>query len=89
MVFMTFPSPLRKYIFCVFNKDNIMKNYEILSSDISAKMVNGFTLKENIMIRDICGKLNVNNLGSIDINNSSLLNIISVDEYNLLKRIIN
>lgn len=74
-------------IFCDSNKENIVKNYDILSRDINAKLVNGYTLKENIMIKDICNKLNVGNLGNVDVNNLSLLNFINVDEYMFLKKI--
>ena len=76
-------------IFCDSNKENIVKNYKILSTDITAKLVNGYTLEENIMIKNICTKLNVNNLSSIDINNFTILNLISVDEYMFLKKIFN
>lgn len=76
-------------IFCDSNKENIVKNYDILSKDITAKLVNGYTLEENIMIRSICDKLNINNLGSVDINNFSILNLITVDEYVFLKNVIN
>ena len=75
-------------IFCDSNKENIIKNYDILSQDITAKLVNGYTLNENIMIKDICNKLNVSNLGGIDINNLGLLNVINVDEYMFLKQIL-
>lgn len=75
-------------IFCDSNKENILKNYDILSQDINAKMVNGYTLDENIMIRDILKKLNVSNLGSVDVNNPVLLNVIDADEYMFLKEIL-
>lgn len=68
-------------------EENILKNYSILQKDIHAKLVNGYTLEENKMLRDICMKLNINNLGIIDIDNISLLNRISVEEYNLLKKV--
>ena len=74
-------------IFCDSNKENILKNYKILSNNINDKLVNGYTLTENIMIKNICTKLNISNLGSIDINNLSILNFVSVDEYNFLKNI--
>ena len=67
--------------------DNIIKNYHILLKDINAKMVNGYTLEENRLLKSICLKLNTNNLSSIDLNNLSILNKISVDEYNLLKKL--
>ena len=69
------------------NQENIMKNYHILSQDIHAKMVNGYTLDENRMLKNICTKLNVGSLNNIDIHNISILNRISVEEYNLLKRV--
>ena len=71
------------------NQDNILKNYMILSEDIDAKMVNGFTLKENKLLRSICTKLNVNSLNMIDIGNINILNKISVEEYTFLKSIMN
>ena len=69
------------------NQENILKNYQILSNDINARLVNGYTLDENKMLRNICIKLQVANLSSIDIDNISLLNKISIDEYNLLRRV--
>lgn len=66
--------------------ENIIKNYHILSEDIDAKMVNGYTLKENILLKSICTKLKVNNLNYIDISNLSILNKITVEEYNFLKQ---
>lgn len=74
-------------IFCDSNKENILENYKKLSNDIDSKLVNGYTLNENIMIKNICNKLKVGNLGSIDINNLSILNFVSIDEYNFLKNI--
>ncbi len=69
------------------NKENIIKNYYILQQDIHAKLVNGYTLEENRMLKNICMKLQVGNISNIDINNISILNKITVEEYNLLKRI--
>ena len=73
-------------IFDDSNKDNIVKNYYILLDNVNARLVNGYTLEENKMFKNICMKLNVNNLRNIDINNASILNRVSVEEYNLLKR---
>jgi len=70
------------------NQENIVKNYYILLQDIKARLVNGYTLEENRMLKGICQKLQVSNLGSVDINNVSLLNKISVDEYMLLRRVL-
>jgi hypothetical protein len=67
--------------------ENIIKNYHILLNDISAKLVNGYTLKENQLLKNICAKLQTNNLNCIDLNNLSILNKISIEEYNLLKQI--
>ena len=61
------------------HQENILKNYQILSNDIHARLVNGYTLDENKMLKNICMKLQVNNLASIDITNVSLLNKISID----------
>lgn len=68
-------------------EENIIKNYHILCEDIHAKLVNGYTLEENQLLKSICMKLNVGNLAMVDIYNISILNKISVEEYNLLKRI--
>lgn len=70
------------------NQDNILKNYMILVENIDAKMVNGFTLEENKLLKNICIKLNVNNLSSIDIGNINVLNKISIEEYTFLKSIL-
>ena len=67
--------------------DNIVKNYHILLNDINAKLVNGYTLEENRLLKSICTKLQVSNLSYVDINNLSILNKINVEEYNLLKQI--
>lgn len=70
------------------NQENIVQNYYILSEDIHAKMVNGFTLEENQLLKSICNKLQVYNLNNIDINNSNVLNRVSVEEYNFLMKIM-
>ena len=67
--------------------ENIIKNYHILLNDINDKLVTGYTLDENKMLKSICIKLNTNKLNYIDLNNLSILNKISLDEYNLLKQI--
>ena len=67
--------------------ENIIKNYHILLNDINAKLVNGYTLEENRLLKSICTKLKTNNLNYIDLNNLSILNKISVEEYNFLKQI--
>ena len=67
------------------NKENVIKNYYILLNDINAKLVNGYTLKENIKIKDIINKLNIKDLNNINIDVNQL-NKITIDEYNLLKR---
>ena len=69
--------------------DNILKNYHILEEDINAKMVNGYTLEENKILKSICTKLQTNNLQQLDLNNLSILNKISPEEYNFLEKIIN
>lgn len=68
--------------------ENIINNYHILLNDINAKLVNGYTLEENKLLKSICTKLNTNNLNDINLNNLSILNIIDADEYNLLKQIL-
>lgn len=68
-------------------KTNIIKNYHTLVHDINAKLTNGYTLKENILLKNICTKLKTNNLNNIDLNNLSILNKINAEEYNLLKKI--
>lgn len=70
------------------NQGNIVKNYYILVEDIHAKMVNGFTLDENKLLKSICTKLEVVNLENIDIHNVNILNRVSIEEYNFLKRIM-
>lgn len=67
--------------------DNIFKNYHILLEDINAKMVNGYTLEENKMLKSICIKLQTTSLNSLDLNDLSILNKVSPDEYNFLKQI--
>ena len=67
--------------------DNIVKNYHILLNNINDKLVNGYTLEENKMLKSICTKLEIRNLDNLDINNLSILNKISVEEYNFLKSI--
>ena len=74
-------------IFSDSNPENIIKNYSILKNDIHARMVNGYTLEENQMLRSICLKLNVSSLNSIDLRDRSLLNKISVDEYQMLRNL--
>ena len=64
------------------------KNYHILEEDINAKMVNGYTLEENKILKNICMKLQTNNLQQLDLNNISILNKISPEEYNFLTKII-
>lgn len=67
--------------------ENIIKNYHLLLEDINNKLVNGYTLEENKLLKSICTKLETNNLNQIDINNLSILNKISIEEYNLLKKL--
>lgn len=69
------------------NTDNIIKNYHILLENIDAPLVNGFTLKENKLLKSICTKLDIYNLSDINIYNLSILNKISVEEYNFLKNL--
>lgn len=69
------------------NQDNIIKNYHILLNDIHARLVNGYTLEENQMLKSICTKLQVSTLSHIDISNVSILNKISIEEYNLLRKV--
>lgn len=71
------------------NPENIYQNYQILEKDIHAKMVNGYTLEENKMLKNICLKLQVTRLANIDMNNVSILNKISIEEYQLLRNIFN
>lgn len=70
------------------NQENIIKNYHILLEDIHAKLVNGFTLEENQLLKSICTKLQVSNLNYIDLHNASILNRVSVEEYNFLKKLM-
>lgn len=67
--------------------DNIVKNYHILLNDINNKLVNGYTLEENKLLKSICTKLDIRNLDNLDLNNLSILNKITPEEYNFLKGI--
>ena len=67
--------------------DNIVKNYQILSNNINEKLVNGYTLEENKLLKSICTKLETTNIDKIDLNNLSILNKITAEEYTFLKRI--
>ena len=69
------------------NKENIIKNYYRLTEDIHATLMNGYTLEENKILRNVCMKLHTGNLKNVDLNNSSIINRISVDEYQLLKKV--
>ena len=40
------------------------------------------------MLKNICMKLRVSNLRTVDIHNENILNKISIDEYHLLKKVI-
>ena len=50
--------------------------------------MNGFTLEENQLLKSICTKLQVSNLNYIDLHNASILNRVSVEEYNFLKKLM-
>ena len=76
-------------IFDDSNKDNIIKNYYILNEDIHAKMMNGYTLEENKLLKSICMKFRVCSLNNINWNNESALEEIRVDQYNYLRRVFN
>ena len=67
--------------------DNIVKNYHILLNNINDKLVNGYTLEENKILKSICTKLDIRNLDNLDLNNLSILNKITPEEYNFLKGI--
>ena len=67
------------------NKENIVKNYNILLNDINAKLTNGYTLKENIKIKDIFNKLSIKDINTATINVNKLSKMTE-DEYNLLKK---
>lgn len=69
------------------NKENIIKNYYRLTEDIHATLMNGYTLEENKILKNVCMKLHTGNLKNVDLNNSSIINRISVDEYQLLKKV--
>ena len=75
-------------IFYDSNKENIIKNYHILINDINNQLVNGYTLEENKLLKRICEKLNTNNLFDINLSNINILNKLSIEEYQLLKKII-
>lgn len=67
--------------------DNIVKNYHILLNNINDKLVNGYTLEENKMLKSICTKLEIRNLDNLDLDNLSILNKITPEEYTFLKGI--
>ena len=67
--------------------EDIVMNYYILYHDINAKLLNGFTLDENKMLKNICIKLEADDLNSIDLNDASVIDKINDDEYNLLKKV--
>ena len=69
------------------NKDNIVKNYYLLLKDTNAILANGYTLEENKLLKNICNKLKVSNLTTIDLNNLKVLDKINSDEYQILKRV--
>ena len=81
-----------------FGNSSVMKIYWLVlaclvvlvkeyNETFSKQELLGYTLDENIMIRDILKKLNVSNLGSVDVNNPVILNVIDADEYMFLKEI--
>ena len=70
------------------SKETALKNYYILLNDINAKLTNGYTLKENIKLKNIINKLNIKDLNNINLDVNQL-NKITIDEYNLLKRFLN
>ena len=76
------------FIFNDPNKENAMKNYYILLTDVNARLTNGYTLDENIRINNILTKLRVTNINDFNLMNMEVLSKISVDEYNLLKSYI-
>ena len=67
--------------------DNIFKNYHILLNNINDKLVNGYTLEENKILKSICTKLEIRNLDNLDLDNLSILNKITPEEYTFLKGI--
>ena len=67
------------------DKTTIIKNYYILLNDINAKLVNGYTLQENIKLKKIINKLNIKDLNNIDLDINKLSRI-TIDEYNFLKK---
>lgn len=73
------------FIFNDPNKDNVIKNYYILLTDVNARLVNGYTIDENIKINDILNRLNVKNINNLDLMNMEILSKITIDEFNLLK----
>ena len=66
---------------------DIIKNYQILSNNINDKLVNGYTLEENKLLKSICEKLERVDINNIDLDNLSILNKITAEEYTFLKRI--
>lgn len=74
-------------IFEESDQEIIIKNYYILLNDINAKLTNGYTLTENIKLKNIINRLNIKDLNNINLDVNKLSKI-TIDEYNLLKRYI-
>lgn len=73
------------FIFNDTNRENVVRNYYILLTDVNARLVNGYTLDENIRINNILNRLNIKNIHNVDLMNMEILSKITIDEYNLLK----
>ena len=73
------------FIFNDPNRENVIKNYYILLTDVNARLVNGYTIDENIRIHNILNRLNIKNIHNLDLMNMEILSKMSIEEYNLLK----
>ena len=73
------------FIFNDPNRENVIRNYYILLTDVNARLVNGYTVDENIRIINILNRLNIKDINNVDLMNMEILGKISIDEYNLLK----
>ena len=73
------------FIFNDPNRENVIRNYYILLTNVNARLVNGYTVDENIRINNILNRLNVKDINNLDLININTLSKISIDEYNLLK----
>jgi len=76
------------FIFDDPNKENAIKNYYILLTDVNARLVNGYTVDENIKINNILNRLNIKNINNLNLMSMDILSKLNDEEYNLLKNLV-